>query len=231
MLKTNTTKIIATTIFMLIQAVFLSLVIITGKDFFIVVLISMLFLTLSFAKTKSYLFTQIALITTVFADIFLVVIEPMIQLPAMVFFSVTQICYFLRQYFEAENKIEKKIHLILRVSLSALMLIITAIVLREKTDLLSLVSMFYYTNLVLNLIFAFIHFKKSPFMAIGLLCFLLCDTIVGFNMMADVYLNGALVNWINNLFSKANWAWIFYVPSQALLGASLIKLNKKKSST
>lgn len=231
MLKTKKSKIISLTIFLLIQAVFLLLVVITGDGNFSVVVISALFVTLSFSKTRSYLFTQIALVTTVCADIFLVVIEPMIQLPAMIFFSITQISYFLRIFFETNNKLERKIHLIIRVLLSVLILIVTLAVLRQNTDALSLVSMFYYTNLVLNVVFAFIHFKKSPFFAIGLLLFFFCDTIIGFDIMADDYLTGSLVEWVNNIFKGANWAWIFYVPSQALIATSLIKFNKKKSST
>ncbi len=227
MLKTKNAKLIATGIFLTIQAIFLALVIITGKDYFLVVVLSMLFAILTFQKTKSYLFTQIALVCTVFADIFLVVIDPMIQLPAMIFFSGTQICYFLRIYIEAKSKTEKKIHLIIRLCLSVVMLLITAIVLRQNTDPLSLVSMFYYTNLVINIVFAFIHFKNSPFLAIGLLLFLFCDTIIGLNIMADSYLTGRVVETINHFFSGTNWAWIFYVPSQAMLGASLIKLNEK----
>ena len=231
MLKNNKSKVVAISIFFAVQTVFLSMVIITGKDYFLAVVLSMLFAFLSIQRSKSYIFTQIALSATVCADVFLVVIEPMIQLPAMIFFSITQICYFLRIFFETKSILERKIHLILRISLSIVIIVVTIIVLKKNTDPLSLVSMFYYTNLALNLVFAFIHFKKSPFMAIGLLLFLFCDTIIGFNIMADGYLSGSFVDWINNLFSKANWAWIFYVPSQTLLGASLIKLNKKKSST
>ena len=229
MLKTKKSKIISLTIFLLIQAVFLLLVVITGDGNFSVVVISALFVTLSFSKTKSYLFTQIALVTTVCADIFLVVIKPMIQLPAMIFFSITQISYFLRIFFETKSKLEKRIHLVLRALLSIFILVTTVVILRENTDALSLVSMFYYTNLVLNVVFAFIHFKKSPFFAIGLLLFFFCDTIIGFDIMADDYLTGSLVEWVNNIFKGANWAWIFYVPSQALLGASLLKFNNKKS--
>ena len=231
MLKTNKSRIVAISVFFALQTVFLALVIITGKDYFLAVVSSMLFAFFSMQRSKSYVLTQIALVATVCADVFLVVVEPMIQLPAMIFFSVTQICYFLRIFFETKSHFERKIHLILRASLSVIIIVVTIIFLKQNTDPLSLVSMFYYTNLVLNLVFAFIHFKKSPFMAIGLLLFLLCDTIIGFNIMADGYLSGSFIEWINNLFSKANWAWIFYVPSQTLLGASLIKFKKKKSST
>lgn len=228
MLRSRKSKIIALSIFALIQTVYLVLVIVTGRDFFTSVLISASFMILSCAKTKSYLFMQIGLVCTVFADIFLVVIEPMIQLPAMIFFSGTQICYFLRIFFETKSKKEKLIHLILRASLTVIVQIITIIVLKEKTDALSLVSMFYYTNLILNVIFAFIHFKKSPVLAIGLLLFLLCDTIIGLDIMASSYISGTALEAVNSFISGANWAWIFYVPSQALIASSLIRIKEKR---
>lgn len=228
MLRSRKSKIIALSIFALIQTVYLVLVIVTGRDFFTSVLISASFMILSCAKTKSYLFMQIGLVCTVFADIFLVVIEPMIQLPAMIFFSCTQICYFLKIFFETKSKKEKLIHLIFRASLTVIVQIITIIVLKEKTDALSLVSMLYYTNLILNVIFAFIHFKKSPVLAIGLLLFLLCDTIIGLDIMASSYISGTALEAVNSLISGANWAWIFYVPSQALIASSLIRTKEKR---
>ena len=228
MLRSRKSKIIALSIFALIQTVYLVLVIVTGRDYFTYVLISASFMILSCSKTKRYLFMQIGLACTVFADIFLVVIEPMIQLPAMIFFSGTQICYFLRIFFETKSKKEKLIHLIIRASLTVIVQIITIIVLKEKTDALSLVSMFYYTNLILNVIFAFIHFKKSPVLAIGLLLFLLCDTIIGLDIMASSYISGTALEAVNSFISGANWAWIFYVPSQALIASSLIRIKEKR---
>jgi hypothetical protein len=195
---------------------------------FAVVVLSALFMLLCIQRSKSYILMQIGLICTVFADLFLVVIDPMIQLPAMVFFSGTQICYFLRIFFETKSKKEKLIHLILRASLTVIVQIITIIVLKEKTDALSLVSMFYYTNLILNVIFAFIHFKKSPVLTIGLLLFLLCDTIIGLDIMASSYISGTVLEAVNSFISGANWAWIFYVPSQALIASSLIRLKEKE---
>ena len=51
--------------------------------------------------------------------------------------------------------------------------------------------------------------------------------------LANGYLSGGIIDIVNNVLSGANWAWIFYVPSQALISFSLIKFNsdKKKSST
>lgn len=236
MLKTNKSKIISTSVFLVFELFLLVLVQKTGGEVndlisYCVIVLSAIFLVFSFEKTKSYLFTQIASITTLFADLFLVVIDPMIQLPAMIFFSCTQICYFLRMYFETNSKKEKRIHLLLRVVLTLVAILLTLAVLKGKTDALSLVSMLYYTNLILNVVFAFVHFNKSRALAIGLLLFLLCDTIIGLDIMAKSYITSDVVEAINRFLSKMNWAWLFYVPSQALLAISLIKFDKEKSST
>lgn len=231
MLRTKKSKIIALSFFLAIQAVLFVLVQTTNGELndavsFAVVVLSALFMLLCFEKSKNYALMQIGLVCTIFADLFLVVIDPIIQLPAMVFFSGTQICYFLRIYFATSSRKERLIHLILRASLVVLVQIITLIVLKEKTDALSLVSMFYYTNLVLNVIFAFIHFKKLPVFAIGLLLFLLCDTIIGLDIMAESYITGKALEAINSFITGANWAWVFYAPSQALLATSLLKLKE-----
>jgi hypothetical protein len=231
MLKNKKAIIIALSSFLSIQSVLFVLVQTTKGEIndvvsFAVVVLSALFMLLCIQRSKSYILMQIGLICTVFADLFLVVIDPMIQLPAMVFFSGTQICYFLRIYFTTTSKKEKLIHLILRASLIVIIQIITVIVLKEKTDALSLVSMFYYTNLVLNVIFAFVHFKKLPLFAIGLILFLLCDTIIGLDIMAESYITGKALETFNSILTGLNWAWVFYVPSQALLGISLLKLKE-----
>lgn len=231
MLKNKKAIIIALSSFLAIQSVLFVLVQITKGEIhdvvsFAVVVLSALFMLLCIQRSKSYILMQIGLICTIFADLFLVVIDPMIQLPAMVFFSGTQICYFLRIYFTTTSKKEKLIHLILRASLIVIIQIITVIVLKEKTDALSLVSMFYYTNLVLNVIFAFVHFKKLPLFAIGLILFLLCDTIIGLDIMAESYITGKALETFNSILTGLNWAWVFYVPSQALLGISLLKLKE-----
>ena len=234
MLKNNKSKIVLVSTFLVLELILLFSVQKTSgeaNDLFSysVVVLSAIFLIFSFEKTKSYLFTQIASVTTLIADLFLVVIDPMIQLPAMIFFSFTQICYFLRLYFETDSKKEKLLHFVLRVILTLAVTILTVAVLKEKTDALSLISMFYYTNLILNVIFAFLHFNKSRVFAIGLLLFLFCDTVIGFDIMAKSYITVDLIEAINRFLSKTNWAWLFYVPSQALLATSLIKLDKEKS--
>ena len=58
------------------------------------VIIACLFCFLFAEKSLPFLFTQIALLCTVGADFFLVYLEEIQQLPAMIFFSVAQIAYF-----------------------------------------------------------------------------------------------------------------------------------------
>lgn len=193
------------------------------------VVLACLFCVLFAERSKSYLFTQTALICTVCADYFLVYSEEMRQLPAMVFFSITQICYFLRLYFEDSDKKRKKAHFICRAFLSVAAIILTLAVLGKNCDAVALVSMFYYANLILNAVFAFIGFKKNPIFATGLLFFILCDTIVGLSMI-DAYIPLSPESIIYNIVHPGfDLAWVFYVPSQTLLAISLLpeRITKK----
>ena len=135
---------------------------------FISILLCFLFSlsVISFSKTK--ILTQIGLLTTVIADVFLVLLSNY-QIVAMTFFSVTQIAYFLRILFNSNSKKEKLIHIIFRAVVVIGVIIATIVVLKENIDALSLISMFYYANLVLNVIFAFVQIKKSVLFPIGLL--------------------------------------------------------------
>ena len=192
------------------------------------VLLASLYPVLLRERTAVYTFTQVGLVFTVFADLFLVVIEPMRQLEAMIFFSLVQICYFLRLYISHESTKEKAVHLAVRATLTVVALVLTAVVLGDKTDALSLISLFYYANLITNIAVAFSQLKKSPLLAIGLLLFLLCDTVIGLNIMAGSYISIASDSLLYRLINPGfNLAWVFYVPSQTLIALSLYKTNKK----
>ena len=91
--------------------------------------------------------------------------------------------------------------------------------------------MFYYANLVINIVFAFVQYKKSRLFAIGLLLFLGCDTLVGINALLTQYITSPNAQAIcNAIFGALNWAWIFYVPSQACLALSLTKFKTKQNA-
>ena len=181
-------------------------------------------------KSYSYIFTQSALVFTVISDYFLVLGVVDNKALAMFFFSFAQICYFFRLYFEENNAFIRKIHLIVRISACALLLPITALVLGESCDALALISMFYYANLVINAVFAYIRFKSSPLLAIGLTLFILCDTVIGITAMSS-YLPIDKTSLLYRIIHPGfDLAWAFYLPSQALLSASLLpaRLEKKR---
>lgn len=184
------------------------------------VLLACLFCTLFAERSRAYLLTQLALICTVCADYFLVWSEPQARLPAMLFFSVTQLAYATRLYFSEERRRMRRGFLIARSILSAVALLVTWLVLRERCDALALVSLFYYANLVVNLPAAFVQ-RKEQLMAWGLLLFLLCDTVIGLSLVGE-YLPVAEDALLYRILSPGfNLAWSFYLPSQLLLGLSL----------
>ena len=93
----------------------------------------------------------------------------------------------------------------------------------DKTDMLSIVSIFYYANLITNIVFSFLNFKKLPIIAIGLVLFLCCDTLIGLDILVHSYFQvrtRTLLDMI--LYPGFDLAWAFYIPSQALLAISLL---------
>ena len=191
------------------------------------VLLAFLFAFLFFERTKRYAFTQIALLFTVCADFFLVVRGAKEQFLAMLFFSVTQLAYAARLYFEDENKARRFTHLALRIGFPLLVLAITLVVLDGAADRVALISMFYFANLALNVTFACMQFKKAPLLAIGLILFLCCDVFVGLSLIEGwlPLTKGSI------LYALAhpgfNAAWLFYVPSQTLLALSVLPQRKQ----
>ena len=193
-----------------------------GPASFSSIVLAAAFMLLFFEPRLEYLFTQLALVCTVCADYFLVLKDAEEKLAAMIFFSGTQIFYFLRLIIKTRPGIFRTVHLSVRAAVSLLAVLVTFLVLGEGTDALSVVSVFYYAHLILNLIFAFITPGETPIFAIGLLLFLGCDTFVGFGMLGE-YLTiaeGSLIDRLNRI--PLNMAWVFYTPSQTLLALSLL---------
>ena len=96
------------------------------------------------------------------------------------------------------------------------------IVLGEGADALAVVSVFYFVQLIMSCVFAFINTRRgSLILPIGLLLFLMCDIFVGFgNLGAYLPIEpGTLAFWL--AYPPINMAWVFYLPSQTLLGISL----------
>jgi hypothetical protein len=187
------------------------------------VALSLVFSIIILDKSSKRIATATALFFTVLSDAFLVLCSPPERIVAMLSFSIVQICYFLRLYLNTDEKRVKMRHLLVRCILVFAFSLSCALVLLDKCDLLSLISVFYFANLLTNLIFAFLKKDESILFPIGLLCFALCDAFVGFSVMSEVYFEFAEGSLLYNLANPPlDLVWLFYVPSQTLIPLSLI---------
>ena len=195
------------------------------------VVVACLFCAL-FAETSwDYLLTQLALILTVGADWFLVLPSTPNQLPGMIFFSAAQLSYAARLCLGEKNSNRLRIHLWLRAALSLLALAATVAVLGDGTDAVALISVFYYANLALNILFAWSQSPRELIMALGLTLFLCCDTLIGLAFL-DGYLPVSETSVIYRVIYSLthpgfDLAWAFYLPSQMLLAVSLLPKGRE----
>ncbi|MCQ2564492.1 MAG: lysoplasmalogenase [Clostridia bacterium] len=234
-------KLITSIVFVVAELAFLCAILFDKQKSLVVdysaIVLAFLFGTAMSTFDAKTTLTSFALLFTAVADLFLVIWTPLVswrQSIAMTSFSVTQICYFVRLLLESKTQKTRSFQIIFRIIFVAVVEAVTIVVLKTNVDYLSLISMFYYANLILNVITAFVQFKRSPLLAFGLLCFLLCDTFVGLNVAIGAgYLPIAESSIIYKIaYADFNFAWLFYVPSQTLLALSVcfIKDNSKKKA-
>lgn len=176
-------------------------------------------IVLCFLFSGLHLHRNRALITaglacTVGADYCLVVCLPRQQLWGMLFFLCAQTMYAL--YLHRQHR--GRWLLILRLALTAGAVAVAVAVLGTKTDLLALVSVCYYANLICNLVTAVAAGRKDALLAAGFALFLLCDTVIGLQEMSRGYLAldpDTLLYRV--LFMAFPLAWFFYLPSQVCI--------------
>ena len=121
---------------------------------------------------------------TVWADLCLVVLQPIQQLWGMVFFASVQVCYCRYLHRNAPNKPS----LVIRFVLSMIAIVVCFAVLGNKTDGLAVISVFYYVHLIMNIVDAVIKRKAEPLLPIAFILFILCDTVIGLQVMSGGYL-------------------------------------------
>lgn len=170
------------------------------------------FLYAVFCRENRFIIAGLA--CTLGADFFLVVCTPIQQLWGMVFFLGAQTCYATMLHTARPNKA----FLFIRIGLTVLAAAITAAILKEKTDALAVISVCYYVNLIFNIILSFAQFKAYKRFAVALVLFLLCDTVIGLQVMSGGYIpipQGSLLHSI--VFAPFNLSWLFYLPSQVLI--------------
>lgn len=154
---------------------------------------------------------------TVCADFFLVLCSPSYRLWGMACFSAVQILYAIKLHLANKAKWLLAVRLCLIAAIEA----VCFVVLGGKPDALAVVSVGYYANLVMNIVVAFTRFRVNKLLPIGLVLFVMCDTVIGLQMVFDVYLpvshDSAIYRF---LFSDCFWSWFFYLPSQVLIALS-----------
>ncbi len=232
MFKTKKSLSAVSALFVAVELILGFLIHVTKKEImkylaFLTVTIACLFAFLFYCDSNAYRLTQLGLIFTVFADIFLVLLNSEKRLLAMSFFSVTQLCYFALLYIR--DKRFKRMHIVIRVCTITTALLGTTLVLGDKTDPLSLVSIFYFANLLINVIWAFAEWDYSKILPFGLLMFAFCDVFIGFSSMSALYFpmpEGTFLHFLAN--PPFNIAWLFYVPAQTLIALSLCEQRLKE---
>lgn len=165
---------------------------------------------------KIHLFLLFGLLLTVISDFFLVLLPDVDKAFPMTTFFFAQLCYAAAIYF-AGIPVLRLVHLIVRGVLSLVGILIAVIVLWGRVDYLAIISILYFVNLLVNVVFALIQFWKRPFLAVGLLLFLCCDLFIGLQSATSLgYF--PLPDWLHAMvFAPFNFAWLFYIPSQTLI--------------
>jgi hypothetical protein len=181
-------------------------------------------LTLPDATDKRLHLIRLGIAFTLVADYFLVLADDS-ELEGVLAFIVVQIFYAVYLFVREERRRVKNISLAVRGALMLGLVVVAFIVLGEDTDPLAIASVIYYGNLVISCVFAFLLGRRERIFAIGLLLFAMCDIWIGLEVLFSSYLDSNLMNFVYN--ANYNLPWVFYQPSQVMIGLSLI--DKAKS--
>ena len=172
-------------------------------------------------KNISVLLMQLAFVFTLASDTFLVGVAPKIQWLAMTTFFIAQSLYFAKMLLSIKAKKYIADNIAIRAILIGCAVLLGWLVLKEKLDYVAAISLMYFASIIHNVILAFVLFKKSPLMALGMLLFLCCDIVVGLNSAIGVYISVPETSILYKIaYAPFNLAWTFYLPSQTLLALS-----------
>lgn len=209
--------------FLIAEAILYYFVLTAGGDIFTVcaytgIVLCFLFALLFGVKNDPLIVAGLA--CTVGADFCLVVCSPIQQLWGMVFFLGAQSFYAAKLYLNQKNRTL----LLIRIGLIVAIEMVAIIILKDKLDALAVVSVCYYANLFMNIVTAFTQWHKNKLLPIGLVAFILCDTVIGLQVAAGGYLpitEGSALH--DFLFMDFNLSWFFYLPSQVMIALSSLR--------
>ncbi|MBR2971163.1 MAG: hypothetical protein IKC48_05170 [Clostridia bacterium] len=214
-------------IFLAIQAALYYFMLFDSRGYFNEIAFSFIVLNCLFALAfmsfrKNSALINAGLAFTVIADYFLVLSQPTDQSLGMVAFSCAQTCYAAYLFFVERNRKVRIAGLITRIATVVVVEIVAALVLGDKIDLVSVLSVYYIVNLAASIIFAFLLGKSGLLFAIGLCLFIMCDLFVGFSSAAGVYLDIPTTSLLYKIvFADFNFIWFFYAPSQVMIALNI----------
>ncbi|MCR5078902.1 MAG: hypothetical protein K6B65_03150 [Bacilli bacterium] len=166
---------------------------------------------------RDRLFLWIALLFTLGADVFLLLVNDFYEVGVSLFI-VAQIVHFLRgarHYYKKD-----RVYLAITIALRAVLCIVAPL-LTIPLDMVSptnILTMIYFPNLIMNFVDGVyiavkVNRRLGLFLSVGFLLFIGCDICVGLS-------NVGLPLW--------NLIWIFYGPSQIVLALSLSRSEEKQ---
>ncbi len=180
-----------------------------------------------FICKDAHSFLQIgALYFTCIADFFLILGWGEL-VTGVSFFFVAQLFYAARTLLLSESKKERVLNLSIRTALCIIFAVGVRVLLGEKTQPLFVVAALYYVNLLVNIAFAFLHFKGNELLCIGLVLFALCDTALGLKEATKLFSVSKDSLFYQIFRSPYALEAAFYCPSQVLLAYSASKVHKK----
>ncbi len=186
--------------------------------------------SLFFISNRKYNYLcMLGFMFTLVADFFLVVNgKAEYKGIAMTSFFIVQVMYAIYIYLNIQSKKKLIIGLSIRLLFSALIPIITIMVLKDGVDYLAIVSMIYFINLFCNILDCVINIREMNLLLIALVLFMLCDVVTGLSVADGLYFQIPATSIISKIINYPfNLIWLFYVPSQVLIA---LNLHKKKQS-
>ena len=219
-------KSISSICFLLLEAILYYFILTTGGQTLVITSYSAIVLCFLFSLQgiKSNPLMVAGLACTVGADFCLVICDPIQQLWGMVFFLGAQSLYAILLHRRQKNSAL----LLIRILLTAAIMIFTIVFLGDKLDALAVISVAYYANLFMNIIVAFNQWRQNKLLPIAFVLFILCDTIIGLQVAAGGYLPIAEGSVLHDLlFSGFNTSWMFYLPSQVLIALCCLQKGTK----
>ena len=173
-------------------------------------------------RSNQSIFQFCALLFTCIAD-YCLILEQGTKIVGVSFFTIVQLFYCLRTLAMAKGEKERLLNLGIRVVGMAFLPFFVDLVFGGKVETLFLLSATYYVNLLVNILFSFLHFRENKLLPIGLVLFALCDLTLGLTELCGVFGWGKDTVIYQLLHPGFALEAAFYMPSQVILSVSATK--------